>query len=190
MSESTPGVVELADDVSALLYGIAGWASIGFGVLLAGSAVLNLIFGGLALSGATAVAATMMLIVAFVFVALGAFVNPRMRRRLNRRHAPTKFGRVHSVDQRVIRADEECAERCVSCGCRIEEGLLRRYREEYAIAGVPVYTTDVGYNHYCLECATEEFLGERPKTGERLGTAEAGERDEPTPARERSLERE
>ncbi|RQG91965.1 hypothetical protein [Natrarchaeobius chitinivorans] len=183
MSESTPGVVELADDISALLYGIAGWLSIGFGVLLAGSAVLNLILAGLALSGASAVFAAMMLIVAFVFIALGAFVNPRTRRRLNRRHEPSKFGRVHSVDQRVIRADEGCSERCVGCGCRVEEGLLRRYREEFALAGIPVYTTDVGYNHYCLECATEEVLGTRPDTA-------AGRRADEYAERELSLERE
>ncbi|MWV39569.1 hypothetical protein [Natrialba sp. INN-245] len=190
MSESTPGVVELADDVSALLYGIAGWLSIGFGLLLAGSAVLNLTLGGLALSGASAVFAAMMLIVAFVFVALGAFVNPRMRRRLNRRHAPTTFGRVHSVDQRVVRANEECPERCVSCGCRIEEGLVRRYREEFALAGVPVYTTDVGYNHYCLECAIEEFLGERVESETRTESVEITDRHDPTSARDRSVERE
>lgn len=31
--------------------------------------------------------------------------------------------------------------------------------EESAGAGVPLYTLSEGYNHYCLECASEELLG-------------------------------
>lgn len=37
------------------------------------------------------------------------------------------------------------------------EGLVRRYREEFAVAGVPVYTRSEGKNHYCPDCATSEL---------------------------------
>lgn len=38
---------------------------------------------------------------------------------------------------------------------------MRRYREQYAVAGVPIYTVSEGYNHYCVECASEGLLGPR-----------------------------
>lgn len=148
--------VELAETISELLYGIVGWILVGFGLwfgLMAGDTVVEAVtLDGVAIG--TGLLAALSLAVSLAVVAFGVFVNPRMRRRLNRRHAPSEFGRVRTVDQRVIRTDEGCTERCVACGSRIERGLVRRYREEYAIAGVPVYTRSEGHNHYCVECAT------------------------------------
>jgi hypothetical protein len=165
MSDSPAGVVELADRISALLYGIAGWLTVGVGLLLTGAA---LAFGYSVAAGTARVDAVigagllalLLLLAGLVTVALGLFVNPRFRRRLNRRHGLSQFGRVRSVDRRVIRPGENCLERCVDCGDRAEKGLVRRYREEYAFAGLPVYTRSEGYNHYCLECATAELRGE------------------------------
>ncbi|ELY53564.1 hypothetical protein C491_21786 [Natronococcus amylolyticus DSM 10524] len=164
MSDAPAGVIELADRISALLYGIAGWLTVGFGLLLTGAA---LTFGysvaaGTARVDAVAGAAFLALflcLAGLVTVALGLFVNPRFRRRLDRRHGRSTFGWVRSVDQRVVRPEENCLERCVDCGDRVEKGLVRRYREEYALAGLPVYTRSEGYNHYCLECATTELRG-------------------------------
>jgi hypothetical protein len=85
-----------------------------------------------------------------------------MRRRLNRRHGLSRFGRVRTVDHRVIRSDERCPKRCVDCRDRINGGLVGRYREEYAVAGLPVYTRSEGHNYYCLECASADVLGEDP----------------------------
>lgn len=159
-SDSPSPAVALADTISEILYGIAGWLSIGFGLLAAVAVVPQLLQRELTTH--VMVGTTFWLLSAFVLVALGVFVNPRFRRRLNRRHAPSEFGRVRSVDRRVVRPEENCIERCVSCRSRVEKGLVRRYREEYAVAGVPVYTISEGYNHYCLECATRDVLGERP----------------------------
>ncbi|ELY48359.1 hypothetical protein [Natronorubrum sulfidifaciens] len=182
MSDSTSGVVALADSVSDLLYGIAGWSLVVLGLMLAvtGGRVL-LEFG---LTTSAAVGATILFGLAFVTTAFGLFVNPRFRRRLERRHAPSKFGWVRSVDQRVIRPDERCSERCVACGSRIEQGMVRRYREEYAVAGVPVYTRSVGYNHYCLECATAELRGGEPSPSA-VGTANEYETSKSEPSLER-----
>ncbi|ELY98691.1 hypothetical protein C482_11455 [Natrialba chahannaoensis JCM 10990] len=155
MSDSNSAVVALADAVSELLYGIVGWLLVGFGLFAALTVSLNAVGEGLA--GMAALLAALMLAVSFVFIALGIFVNPRFRRRLDRRHSPSTVGRVQSVDQRVIRPEEDCTERCVACQSAIEKGMVRRYRTEFALAGVPVYTDSVGHNHYCLSCATDEL---------------------------------
>ncbi|OIB55845.1 hypothetical protein [Natrialba sp. SSL1] len=164
MSDSNSAVVVLADTVSELLYGIVGWLLVGFGLFAAITVSLNAVGEGLA--GMEALLAALMLAVSFVFVALGIFVNPRFRRRLDRRHSPSMFGRVQSVDQRVIRPEENCTERCVACQSPIENGMVRRYRTEFALAGVPIYTASVGHNHYCLSCASEELQLQPPVAGD------------------------
>lgn len=154
----TPSSVDLADTVSDLLYGVAGWLLVGLG-LVAFAAGL----GGLVQQAGTPEMVVPLLVLAFgfVFVVAGVFVNPRFRRRLDRRHAPTRFGRVESVDSRVMRAAENRRETCVGCGDRVEEGLLRRYRSEYALAGVPVWTRSEAENVYCSRCAVAERTGTR-----------------------------
>ncbi|NGM69589.1 hypothetical protein G6M89_11330 [Natronolimnobius sp. AArcel1] len=161
-ADSSPpsSVVSLADTVSEWLYAICGWLLIAIGVVMTVTASLNLVDAGLADS--SLLGAMVMFGSAFMLIAFGIFVNPRFRRRLERRHEPTQFGRVRSVDQRTIGPEEECDETCISCQGTIETGLIRRYREESAIAGVPVYTHSEGYNHYCLQCASSEVLGEPP----------------------------
>ncbi|SIR62640.1 hypothetical protein SAMN05421752_101341 [Natronorubrum thiooxidans] len=84
----------------------------------------------------------------------------------------------------MIRPDEQCSERCVACGTRVEQGMVRRYREEYAVAGIPIYTRSVGYNHYCLECATTELRGGEPSPSA-VGTANEYETNKSKPSLER-----
>ena len=155
--DSPSGVVALADSVSEILYGVAGWLLVLLGLAIGITSLRVLLEAGLTTGGV--LGATVLFVLAFLAVAFGVFVNPRFRRRLDRRHASSTFGRVRSVDQRIVRPEEECHERCVACTSPVDAGAVRRYREEFAFAGVPIHTSSVGYNHYCLECATSEFLG-------------------------------
>ena len=147
-----PSSVAIADTVSELLYGIAGWLLIGLGGLafLGGAS-------GVARNAGTADAVVSLLSVgfAFAFVSLGVFVNPRFRRRLDRRRGIARFGRVKTVDSGILSAAENRRESCVSCGASLTEGLVRRYREEFVIAGVPVWTASERRNVYCPDCSIE-----------------------------------
>ncbi len=160
MQSEPSSVVALADAVSALLYAIAGWLLVVVGLMITATAARVVLEVGVTTQ--TIAAGTMLAIIGMVMILLGVFVNPRFRKRLDRRHGLSTFGRVQSVDRRVIRSDEDCYKRCVDCQSPIDQGLVRRYREEYALAGIPVYTRSVGYNHYCLACATEELFGPEP----------------------------
>jgi hypothetical protein len=169
MSADSSPVVSLADSVSALLYGIAGWLLVGIGLL---GVTLTILRTSSAAPGSLALSA-MALCFSALFVLFGLFVNPRFRQRVNRRHSPAKFGRVRSVDSRVLRAAEGRAETCANCGAGLNEGLVRRYREEYCVAGVPVATVSEGRNYYCVDCATTaEGHGTYPDTA---GVAENAE---------------
>lgn len=160
------GIVALADAVSELFYAIAGWLLVGLGVLALVAAV-----SGFAAGVGSAMGAALLVLFALVFVASGVLVNPRLRRRLDRRHSMTRFGRVRTTDRRIVNPDENCSEPCVVCGSVVESGMVRRYREEYAVAGLPVFTRSEGHNHYCVECALADS-----------GTSREGE----DPGRERS----
>ncbi|ELZ03737.1 hypothetical protein [Natrialba aegyptia] len=156
MSNSELDTVELADAVSNVLYSIAGWLSIIVGLLGTLTVALKLADEGL--TDGELLPPAIVLAVMLGLVALGIFVTPRFRRRLNRRGTLSQFGYTNSVDSRVIRPEAECAERCASCRSRIEKGLVRRYRTEFTVAGIPVYTGSEGRNHYCFECALEEVF--------------------------------
>lgn len=174
-------MVAIADAISELLYSIAGIL-----LLCLGGAF---VVGGLATALAepsvgSVVFATIALVLAIVFVSFGALVTPEIRSRLDRRHGATRFGRVRSVDHRVMRGAEGRTERCVRCDERISESLVRRYREEYAIAGVPIYATATGYNHYCVDCAVDEVFGgtdaPEPTRSDRRDPELEDDRDEPS----------
>ncbi|WP_423744056.1 hypothetical protein V5735_13860 (plasmid) [Haladaptatus sp. SPP-AMP-3] len=117
----------VADTVSAMLYEIAGWLMVGFGSLSALGAIAALLVHG---DGFPAVTLT---VVAFLFLTFGAAVNPSLRRKIARRHGRSRFGRVSPVDDRVI-PDEDCRERCVVCDSRVNAGVERRFRGEFAVA--------------------------------------------------------
>jgi len=165
--------VAVADTISAILYGMAGWLLIGLGSLSAIGAVASILrFGDVA-------PAVVLTIVAFLFLTFGVAVNPTLRRKIARRHGLSRFGRVSSVDDRVIHSDEDCRERCVACDSRVNAGVERRFREEFVAAGLPVTTLTEGYNHYCLDCASEEILGlDRTNVDARRGDRETNREDE------------
>jgi hypothetical protein len=149
-----PSNVAIADTVSDLMYGLAGWLLIGLGTL----AVAGGIGGVIQTAGTAEMAAPVLLLgFAFLFITSGVFVNPRFRRRLARRREATSFGRTKSVDRRVLATAENRRELCTNCGCTLTEGLVRRYREEFLIAGVPVWTISKSKNFYCPECAVEDM---------------------------------
>ncbi|MDV7349317.1 zinc ribbon domain-containing protein [Halorubrum distributum] len=125
--------------LSALLLLIGGW--IGFLATTSGSPPAALI--GIAFAG------------------LGLGVAPPVRRRLDRRHGITKFGRRKTVDHRVVRPPESVEGSCVVCGEGFERGLVRRRRDETVVAGVPVRTHSIRHNHYCVDCARSELFGDR-----------------------------
>ena len=125
--------------LTALLLLIGGW--IGFMAATSGSPPAALI--GIAFAG------------------LGLGVAPPVRRRLDRRHGVTAFGRKKTVDHRIVRPPESVEEPCVVCGEAFERGLVRRRRDETVVAGVPVRTHSMRHNHYCADCARSELFGDR-----------------------------
>jgi len=76
----------------------------------------------------------------------GLYVFPPTRRRIDRRHPATRFGKGRTTDGSIVSAP---GTPCVVCGRPVENGIRRTYREEIAAAGVPVVTTRDGENHYC-----------------------------------------
>ncbi|THE65462.1 zinc-ribbon domain-containing protein [Salinadaptatus halalkaliphilus] len=97
-------------------------------------------------------------LIGLALTASGLYIVPAVHRRLERRHGLTAFGRRRTVDHRVVQPHEQCAESCVVCGGPVESGLVRRRRDETVLAGVPVKTHAMEYNHYCLSCARAELV--------------------------------
>lgn len=93
-----------------------------------------------------------------LFAAGGTHVLPPVNRRVGRRLGVTRFGRHKTVDHRIIRPHERCTESCVVCGCSIDQGVVRRRRDETVVAGVPIRTHLLKKNHYCAACAHDEFV--------------------------------
>ncbi|MFC6724624.1 hypothetical protein ACFQE1_09595 [Halobium palmae] len=158
-----PSSVELADTVSDLMNGIAGWLLIGLGT----AAFLSGLGGAIQYAGTTGmVVPVVVLLFSFLFLTSGVLVNPRLRRRLDRRHEVSRFGRVQSVDSGVLSESESRVESCTNCGSTMRQGLVRRYREEYTAAGIPLWTLSENCNFYCSSCATEELPGIPPTNPE------------------------
>ncbi|MDB2241610.1 double zinc ribbon domain-containing protein [Halorubrum ezzemoulense] len=100
-------------------------------------------------------------LIGLAFAGLGLGVAPPVRRRLDRRHGITRFGRQRTVDHRIVRPPESVDDPCVVCGQEFDRGLVRRRRDETLVAGVPVRTHSVRHNHYCVDCARSEVFGDR-----------------------------
>ena len=131
-------------------------ATITGGVMLFVGLMLTFSTVGQVVDGTVTVGTLLFALAALAFFSAGVAVTPALRQRLARRHALSAFGRAQTVDRRVIEADEECDERCVVCDDEIDRGVVRRFRDEFVVAGVPVFTDSVGYNYYCLECVADE----------------------------------
>jgi len=151
MSSDESGAVRMADGISEVLYTIVGVTLLGLGGFFAVSSLASLADGPFA--------SVFGFGLSFVLLAFGIFLTPAVRRRLDRRHGLGQFGTVRSVDQRVFDRSDASPERCVDCDEPIDRGLIRRYRDEFAVGGIPVYTRDIGYNHYCPDCARSGPLG-------------------------------
>ncbi|WP_434522162.1 zinc ribbon domain-containing protein [Halorubrum sp. AS12] len=122
---------------------------------------LLLLIGGLITFLAATSSSPPAALIGLAFAGLGLGVAPPVRRRLDRRHGITKFGRQKTVDHRVVRPPESVDETCVVCGEEFERGLVRRRRDETVVAGVPVRTHSMRHNHYCADCARSEVFGDR-----------------------------
>ncbi|WP_276271166.1 hypothetical protein [Haloarcula litorea] len=167
MADDTSALVTAADAVSQLLYGLVGWAMIAMGVV----GLLAALLRPDRLTPAATVAALSLL-----FVACGYFLRPAGRRRWDRRRSISRFGRDRTVEERIVRGESHV---CVDCDDRMDEGLVRRYREEVLVAGVPVYTRSEGRNHYCPACAAGE-------SGDRAAPTPQAATERPSTATERS----
>ena len=150
MADETSPAIAVADALSALLYAVAGWGLIGMGALGIVTAIVGVLED--AAASTALYPAVALAVLSLLSIAAGTYVHPRVRRR----YGVSRFGSARRVDRRVIHADEDATERCVVCGARAERGLVWRYCEEYVVAGAPLHTASEQYNHYCLECATEE----------------------------------
>jgi len=96
------------------------------------------------------------------FAAVGVAMSPPAERRFARRHRVTRFGRLRSVDRRITPSTERTEAPCVACGGEFERGVVRRRRDETVVAGVPIRTHSVRYNHYCADCARAELFDGDP----------------------------
>jgi len=132
-----------------------GWLLIGLGLVLA------------AATGSAVLGGSLVAILGFVFSLLlvlsGGVIAPSVRKRVDNHHSPAAFGRTPVVERRVIYPEENCRERCVVCGSRVKKGVVRRYREDITVAGIPLVFGSNSYNHYCLDCARAELHGTRAK---------------------------
>ncbi|WP_281194058.1 hypothetical protein [Halorubrum sp. F4] len=86
-------------------------------------------------------------------------------RRVDGAYDLTDIGATERVDVRTFR-DELHA--CARCESSTRRGIERRYRRQWVLGGVPLYTMAWGTNAYCPECVdpdTLEPLGEPPAAG-------------------------
>lgn len=125
-------------------------------LLLIGSGIVAVGVGQGALLGA---------LFGLAFAVIGLALFPPVERRLDRRHGLSRFGRIRTVDHRIIRTTERTEEPCVVCGESIDRGVVRRRRDETVIGGVPVRTHSLRHNHYCADCARQELLGDGSEDG-------------------------
>jgi len=97
-------------------------------------------------------------LIGLLFVVTGLYISPPVERRRKRRHSLVDFGRLRTVDHRLIPRYERCEEPCVVCGTAVDRGLVRRRRDETVVAGLPIVTHDIQFNHYCVDCARADLL--------------------------------
>lgn len=156
MTESTDGAPE---QISAAMYTAAGLLSLGAGFLFSANVVARLLDGaGLAVVPALALA--------LVFLSVAVVTLPPLRAAVENGHSVWTFGRKRRVDRRIV-DDPDHGEPCVSCGDAVTEGVERRYRDEFVVAGVSVMLYGVGYNSYCVDCAAAETAPDTLTDGDR-----------------------
>lgn len=153
------------------------------------SSSLGRYLGGISLLGvgalvlATGLLEPAQIVVGLTLLFAGLFVFPPTRNRIENRHPVTAFGPTRSVDERIVTDTDRPCSICLS---EIDRGVAREYSEEYAVAGIPLYTTEEGENYYCSACATGESVA-TAGSGAGTETASADAADERE--RERESER-
>lgn len=170
---------QLAAFTERIFKEVGGWGLIIVGLLGGASAPT---------ASGTIVAVMLGLVVALLLVLSGAVIAPSVRKRVDHRHSLGSFGRSPVVERRTIRPGEHCHERCVVCDSAIEAGLVRRYREDITVAGVPLLFGSNSHNHYCLDCARAE-MGARTGHPD-SGTVDIDGQQDPLDRDERELETE
>jgi hypothetical protein len=109
---------------------------------------LLLFVGGLLLAVGSGLALAPSLF-GLVALLLSLVVWPPTRRRIDDRHPPTAFGPTTSLEERYVTDTDRP---CTVCRHRVDRGVVRDYRQEYAVAGIPLYTMETGENYYCESC--------------------------------------
>lgn len=129
--------------ISSVLSRLAGIISLSYAAILFASIVFQVFNFGV---GPHLIPAAIMCILMF---SVAAVTVPSIRARLENRRGFYKFGRVRTVDRKVT-DDEQFV--CISCGCESTTGVIRRYRDEFVVAGIPIVENGTGHNRYCADC--------------------------------------
>jgi len=178
---------ELSSDLAAFtsraFRETGGWGLVAVGILI-GMTTLS------RATTSTVVGVVVGLVVSVLLVLAGATIAPSVRKRVDHRHSLGSFGRSPVVERRTISPREHCHERCIVCDASIEAGLVRRYREDITVAGVPLLFGSNSYNHYCLDCARAEMSTRAHSPGSGLHVAGINEQRDPLDEDERDLESE
>jgi hypothetical protein len=172
---------ELARFTARVFKEVGGWGLIIVGLLVGASAPT---------ASGTIVAVIFGLVAALLMVLYGAVVAPSVRKRVDHRHSLGSFGRSPVVERRTIRPGENRHERCVVCDSNIEAGLVRRYREDITVAGVPLLFGSNSHNHYCLDCARAERGRLTHSADSGAHVASVNEQRDPLDEEERDIETE
>ena len=107
-----------------------------------------------------------LLVTAFGLIALGGAYTLR---RVDPVYELGDFGPTDRVDVRTFDDDRET---CTRCETSTRRGLYRRYRRQWVVAGVPIYTMAWGRNAYCPDCIDPDTLApiDDPRTEEATET--------------------
>jgi hypothetical protein len=125
-TETTQSVTSVQQFTSSLIFVVIGLVII----ITAGLSVVPSLFG-------------------LAFVLVGLYIASPVRQRIRDRHAPTAFGSTETVDERYV---ENTDRPCTVCGSRVLDGIVREYKQEFVVAGLPLYTSESGENYYCQDC--------------------------------------
>ena len=183
MSSGREPSSELARFTARVFKEVGGLGLIAVGILI-GTTTLS------RATTSTVVGVVVGLVVSVLLVLAGATIAPSVRKRVDHRHSLGSFGQSPVVERRTIRPGEHCHERCVVCDSNIEAGLVRRYREDITVAGVPLLFGSNSHNHYCLDCARAEMGGLTHSADSGAHVASVNEQRDPLDEEERDIETE
>lgn len=109
---------------------------------------LLLLLGGIFVIGSSMPALGLMLF-GIGLIALSALVLPPTRERLKNWHPITTSGPTENVEERAVGGTDQL---CSVCRDTVDSGVIREFKKEYVLAGIPLYTMEAGENWYCDSC--------------------------------------